>query len=74
MGNGHWPYEGWRRCAYMRALAYQSSARGGMSPYAPAEVWASNPACYDIQDHFTDGGSWGPYFWWGGSGRNSGCP
>lgn len=74
MGNGHWPYEGWQHCAYMANLAFQSSAGGGMSRYDPGTVYASHPSCYGIEGHFDNTGSWGPYFWWGGSGRNSSCP
>jgi Neprosin len=74
MGNGHWPYEGWQRCAYMSHLYYQSSTGGALSRYDPGSVYATNSACYDIEGHFSNTGSWGPYFWWGGSGRNPGCP
>jgi Neprosin len=74
MGNGHWPYEGWQRCAYMNNLYYQSSTGGALSRYNPSSVYATNELCYDIEGHFDNTGSWGPYFWWGGSGRNSACP
>lgn len=74
MGTGHWPYEGWQRCAYMANLSYQSDTGGGMSRYAPGSVYATNPMCYDIAGHFDNTGSWQSYFWWGGSGRNSLCP
>nr|MBA3431263.1 neprosin family prolyl endopeptidase [Actinomycetota bacterium] len=74
MGNGRWPYEGWQHCAYMSNLAYQSDTRGGMSRYNPSSVYASHPKCYGIEEHFDNTGSWGPYFWWGGSGKNSDCP
>ena len=74
MGNGHWPYEGWQRCAYMSNLSYQSNANGAMARYNPSSVYGSHPSCYNIEGHFDNTGSWGPYFWWGGSGRNSSCP
>jgi hypothetical protein len=74
MGNGHWPYEGWQHCAYMSHLYYQSSTGGALSRYNPSSVYATNDLCYDIEGHFGNTGTWGPYFWWGGSGRNSGCP
>lgn len=74
MGNGHWPYEGWQHCAYMSHLYYQSSTGGALSRYNPSSIYATNDLCYDIEGHFGNTGSWGPYFWWGGSGRNSGCP
>jgi hypothetical protein len=74
MGNGHWPYEGWQHCAYMSNLKYQSSTGGSMSRYDPSSVYATNSMCYDIEGHFDNTGSWESYFWWGGSGRNSGCP
>jgi len=72
MGNGHWPSEGWQRCAYMSNLRYRSA--DGMRRYDPQSAWATHPDCYDIEGHFDNTGSWGSYFWWGGSGRNSGCP
>lgn len=74
MGNGHWPYEGWQHCAYMSNLAYQSGTNGQMARYNPGSVYASHPKCYGIEGHFDNTGSWGPYFWWGGSGKNSQCP
>jgi hypothetical protein len=74
MGNGHWPYEGWQRCAYMSNLSYQSGTGGQMARYNPGTVYASHPSCYGIESHFDNTGSWGPYFWWGGSGKNSQCP
>jgi Neprosin len=73
MGNGHWPYEGWQHCAYMNNLLYQSSADGSMQPYNGSS-WASHPKCYGIETHFAESSSWGRYFWWGGSGKNSQCP
>jgi hypothetical protein len=74
MGNGHWPYEGWQHCAYMANLAFQSNVNGAMSRYNPSSVYGSHPSCYGIEGHFDNTGSWGPYFWWGGSGKNSQCP
>ena len=73
MGNGHWPYEGWQHCAYMNNLLYQSNTSGGMQRYS-ASASASHPKCYGVEEHFSNAGSWGSYFWWGGSGRNSQCP
>jgi hypothetical protein len=73
MGNGHWPYEGWQHCAYMNNLLYQSSTGGAMSKYQ-GSAWASNPSCYGVEQHFNNTGSWGSYFWWGGSGKNAQCP
>ena len=73
MANGHWPYEGWQRCAYMNNLLYQSSTGGGMTTYNGTS-WASHPSCYNLETHFTNTGSWGSYFWWGGSGKNAQCP
>jgi hypothetical protein len=73
MGNGHWPYEGWQHCAYMNNLRYQSSTGRGMSKYQ-GSAWASHPSCYGVEEHLSNTGSWGSYFWWGGSGKNSQCP
>jgi len=73
MGSGHWPEDGWQKCAYMNGLLYQSATDGTMSRYAATAV-EPEPLCYGIIGHFNDPGSWGSHFWWGGSGRNSGCP
>lgn len=73
MGSGHWPYEGWQRCAFMSNLRYQSTAKGAMARYK-GNAWASNPMCYAVEEHFSNTDSWGSYLWWGGSGKNSQCP
>lgn len=73
MGNGHWPAEGWQHCAFMSNLRYQSSPRGGMRDLKGNST-ARYPDCYDIETHMESGTDWGSYFWWGGSGKNSGCP
>ena len=73
MGNGHWPYEGFQHCAYMNNLLYQSATNGSLQRYA-GSAWASHPKCYGVEEHFSNTGSWGSHFWWGGSGRNSQCP
>jgi hypothetical protein len=73
MGNGHWPAEGWQHCAFMSNLRYQSSTRGGMRDLKGNST-ARYSDCYDIETHMESGTNWGSYFWWGGSGKNSGCP
>jgi hypothetical protein len=73
MGNGHWPYEGWQRCAYMNNLRYQSTTEGAMSDYN-GRASSEFPACYGIESHMLSGSDWGSYFWWGGSGKNANCP
>lgn len=73
MGNGHWPYEGWQRCAFMNNLRYQSTSGGAMTDYNGSAA-SEFPACYGIESHMRSGGNWGSYFWWGGSGRNANCP
>lgn len=73
MGNGHWPYEGWQRCAYMNNMRYQSSTGGGMTDYNGSAA-SEAPSCYGIDSHMRSGTNWGSYFWWGGSGKNANCP
>jgi hypothetical protein len=74
MGSGNWPLEGWQRSAFMNNLYYQSSISGTLSWYNPGFIHSTNDRCYSIVGHFDNTDSWGPYFWWGGSGRNTGCP
>jgi len=73
MGSGHFPYEGYQKAAYMNKLATQSSADGMVARYNPGYVGSSNFFCYSIEPHFDNTGSWGPYFFWGGTGKNAGC-
>ena len=75
MGNGHWPYEGWQHCAYMRQPRYQSTDRGWHEQGTTrGSVWESHPNCYGIEGALRQHRQLGPYFWWGGSGKNSRCP
>ena len=73
MGSGFWPEDGWGKCAYMNGLHYQSATDGTMTRFAGTAL-EPEPLCYGIIANFGDTGGWGPHFWWGGSGRNSGCP
>ena len=71
MGSGHWPYEGFGYAAYQRNLKYVD-----LSNYYRAATGLSasrtDNMCYDIELHETTG-SWGVYFYFGGSGYNSYC-
>jgi hypothetical protein len=73
MGSGHWPYEGWQKCAYMRSLFVQVDTAGGLTAYKGVAS-DTNSNCYHIESHFDSTSSWQSYCWWGGSGRNGGCP
>jgi hypothetical protein len=73
MGSGRWPYEGWQYCAYMNNLHYQSSPDGALTRFQGVP-FESHPLCYGLAADFGHTGTWGPHFWWGGSGRNASCP
>jgi hypothetical protein len=74
MGSGRFPWEGWQKAAYMNQLSIQSLSNGTLAKYTPGTVWATNSACYGIDPHFNNTSSWGPYFFWGGTGKNNLCP
>ena len=72
MGSGGWPYEAFSFTAYQRNIKYVDVSNfyrsaTGLSPSA------TNNNCYDI-DLVESNGSWGVYFYFGGSGFNSSCP
>ncbi len=73
MGSGRWPYEGWKKSAYMRNLKYQSTPEGNLENYNPGWIYENDRECYDIEGKFNNKGNWDSYFWWGGSGKNSKC-
>jgi hypothetical protein len=74
MGSGNFPSAGWQYAAFMNDVLYQSDTAGSMHDYAPASGWATRPGCYNIENHFASGTTWGSYFWWGGPGKNQNCP
>lgn len=72
MGSGNWPYEGFGYAAYQRAIRYVDTSyyyrrATGLNPSATDDM------CYDI-DLYSSDGSWGEYFYFGGSGYNTYCP
>ena len=72
MGSGYWPYQGYGNAAYQRALRYIDTS------YTYRKATGLNDSrtdrdCYDIDMH-SSSGSWGEYFYFGGSGHNSSCP
>jgi hypothetical protein len=73
MGSGHFPWEGYQKAAYMNQLAVQTSPAGTLTKYSPQTVYATNSACYGMVGNFQNTGSWGPYFYWGGTGKNGWC-
>lgn len=71
MGSGYWPYQGYGYAAFHRNvryidLSYFYNNATGLS------ATRTNSNCYDI-NLVESGGSWGVYFYFGGSGYNSGC-
>lgn len=72
MGSGHWPSEGFGSAAYQRAVRYVDTSNfyqraTGLS------TSVTNDDCYDLSLS-SSSGSWEEYFYFGGSGFNSGCP
>lgn len=70
MGSGHWPSEGWTYAAYQRNISYFNTSLAltsatGLTPSA-TDDW-----CYALSLY--NGGSWGVYFFYGGSGYNTYC-
>lgn len=68
MGSGHFPAEGFGKAAYQRNIFYYPTTGGGVNSSLTASQ--SSPNCYKIS--VLSGGSWSPYFYFGGPG-GSGC-
>ncbi|KAL3726763.1 hypothetical protein ACJRO7_031631 [Eucalyptus globulus] len=71
MGSGHFAGEGFEKAAYFRNLQVVNG-NNYLIPVQNLQTWADNSNCYDIQGGTTD--AWGNYFFYGGPGRNAGCP
>jgi neprosin-like protein/neprosin activation peptide len=72
MGSGNWPYEGFGFAAYIRGLRYVDTSNFYQRATG-LDRSTTNDNCYDLEAD-SDGGSWEEYFYFGGSGFNSGCP
>lgn len=69
MGSGNFANLGWQQTAYQRNILYVDTSNNYRSPSLTGtytDYW-----CYDISSY--DGGSWGNYFYFGGSGYNTDC-
>lgn len=72
MGSGYWPYQGFGYAAYQRNIQYVDTSNYYRRATGLSES-RTNSDCYDIDLHETSG-SWGVYFYFGGSGHNTNCP
>jgi hypothetical protein len=68
MGSGHFPAEGFGKAAFHRNIYYFPTAGGAIN--ASLSAVQNSPSCYKI--NLLSGGSWNPYFYFGGPG-GSGC-
>jgi hypothetical protein len=70
MGSGRWPYEGYRYAAYQRSIKYITTSNYWATPSLTRNV--PDRWCYDLALKSSTG-SWGKYFYFGGSGYNIYC-
>lgn len=71
MGSGAFPYLGWRKAAFQRSLRYVDT-NNYYRKATGLSASVSDRWCYDI-DLKNSTGSWGAYFYFGGSGYNTYC-
>jgi hypothetical protein len=71
MGSGRWPYEGFGYAAYQRSLKYVDTSNFYREA-SSLTATRTDRECYDISLH-SSSGSWGRYFYFGGSGYNTNC-
>ncbi|RWW20366.1 hypothetical protein GW17_00015529 [Ensete ventricosum] len=71
MGSGHFPEEGFGKASYFRNIQIVDESN---NLKAPKEVgtFTEQSSCYDVQNGNND--DWGHYIYYGGPGRNTGCP
>jgi neprosin-like protein len=68
MGSGYYSSAGWTYSGYMHNLKYQSGTAGSMSTYTGGSSLVTNSLWYDVETHFSSGGTWESYMWLGGPG------
>ncbi len=76
MGSGYFSYKGWQYAAYQRKLIKIDSVSGSyhyISDVINPSLYETNSNCYDIDFTTSNGGDWGSYFYFGGSGYNANC-
>jgi hypothetical protein len=71
MGSGYWPYQGFGWAAYHLGLKYVDTKNYYRSATG-LSIHTTDNMCYDI-DLNSSSGSWGIYFYFGGSGYNTYC-
>jgi hypothetical protein len=74
MGSGRFPWEAFRRAAYLRNITYQYNQSGATLPFGGLALVTEKPNCYGIAGDFSSGSPWGTHYYWGGTGRNGQCP
>jgi hypothetical protein len=70
MGSGAFPQLGYKKAAYTRNIRYLNTSN--VWTKSKLTVSRTNAKCYDITVTPSTG-SWGTYFYFGGSGYNSQC-
>ncbi|KAL9314103.1 hypothetical protein ACSQ67_019555 [Phaseolus vulgaris] len=71
MGSGHFAEEGFRKAAYFRNLQVVDWDNS-LLPLRNIHHLADHSNCYNIRQGTSN--AWGTYFYYGGPGRNVGCP
>ncbi|XP_042518517.1 uncharacterized protein LOC122092248 [Macadamia integrifolia] len=71
MGSGHFPREGFSKASFFKNIQVVDGSNYLIDPNGIGTI-VTQSNCYDIQTGSS--GSWGNYFFYGGSGRNNNCP
>jgi hypothetical protein len=71
MGSGHFPDEGFGKASYFKNIQVVD---GDNKLRAPKNLgtYTEKDSCYNVKTG--SAGDWGTYFYYGGPGRNAGCP
>lgn len=71
MGSGHFAGDGFAKASYFRNLELVDSDNS-LTSVQDISTLAENTNCYDIKSSYSS--DWGTYFYYGGPGKNPGCP
>ncbi|KAM0995204.1 hypothetical protein COP2_010888 [Malus domestica] len=71
MGSGHFAEDGFGKASYFRNLEIVDS-ENNLNSVGDVPTSAEYTKCYDIKSSYNN--EWGTHFYYGGPGRNAGCP
>lgn len=73
MGSGAFANLGWQQAAFVANIETRATGSNTFATVPISSTYVTDSSCYSVEVG-PSGSSWGTYFYYGGSGKNSSCP